>query len=187
MAIGAISSGCMVFMNDMMQSIYSYLLQILQHSDNPLVFSISAWVVGQCAEWVFDTLNKDEMDTLVNILLARMMQPQGKVQIGAAACVSVLIESGGAKMLPYYDSIIRTMSECFKFYCVGVEARLHRRNATSVCCSAASAISAQRSWTLPESTSTSTRTCCCRPSSPSGTCSATSTRVCSLFWSVSTT
>ena len=45
MAIGAISSGCMVFMNDMMQSIYSYLLQILQHSDNPLVFSISAWVV----------------------------------------------------------------------------------------------------------------------------------------------
>ena len=85
MAIGAISSGCMVFMNDMMQSIYSYLLQILQHSDNPLVFSISAWVVGQCAEWVFDTLNKDEMDTLVNILLARMMQPQGKVRSRAVA------------------------------------------------------------------------------------------------------
>ena len=118
LALGAISGGCLLFMGEMMRSVYDYILRIIQTSDNPLLFSISAWMVGQCSEWVFDNLSNEEMDNLMSILLTRMLQPQRKVQLASSASVSVLIENGESKMERYFDQIIHTISECFKFYCV---------------------------------------------------------------------
>ena len=63
-------------------------------------------------------LSKEEMDALMSVMLTRMVQPQRKVQLAAAACVSVLIENGESKMERYFDPIIHTISDCFKFYCV---------------------------------------------------------------------
>ena len=103
-----------------MRSEYAYILRIIQTNDNPLLFSISAWMVGQCSEWVFENLSNEEMDGLMSILLTRMLQPQRKVQLAASASVSVLIENGESKMERYFDQIIHTISECFKFYCVCV-------------------------------------------------------------------
>ena len=101
-----------------MRFVYDYILRIIQTSDNPLLFSISAWMVGLCSEWVFENLSKEEMDALMSVMLTRMVQPQRKVQLAAAACVSVLIENGESKMERYFDPIIHTISDCFKFYCV---------------------------------------------------------------------
>lgn len=117
-AVGAISRGCHMFMGDMMNVLYPYLLQLIQTNENPLLFSIASWTIHQFSDWIFANLDSDQMDTLMNTLLQKMIHSDRKIQNAATCCISVLVENGEDRLERYYDMIIRTICQCFSFYCV---------------------------------------------------------------------
>ena len=107
-----------------MQNIYDYILNIMQHCENPLLYNIAAWTVGQFAEWIFNNLSSESTDALIQLLLERMTHAHYKVQLSTASCLSMLIEQGEEQMMRYYDAIIRLIGECMKHYCVGTNCLL---------------------------------------------------------------
>ena len=111
----------MYFMQDIMQNIYDYMLGIIQRCENPLLYNIAAWTVGQFAEWIFGNLSPEAIDALIQLLLERMTHKHYKVQLATTSCISMLVEQGEEKMIRYYDAIIRLIGECLKYYCVGID------------------------------------------------------------------
>lgn len=107
-----------MFMGDMMNVLYPYLLQLIQTNENPLLFSIASWTIHQFSDWIFANLDSDQMDTLMNTLLQKMVHSDRKIQNAATCCISVLVENGEDRLERYYDMIIRTICQCFSFYCV---------------------------------------------------------------------
>ena len=117
-ALGAISSGCSLFMNDQMRSIYQYLLQVLRHTSNPFIFSITSWALCQYVDWVLDSLSREEMNELMEIMLKAMTQENRKVQLAAVVFLSSIVTNGESRIsAEYYDAVIQTMCRCFEFYC----------------------------------------------------------------------
>lgn len=107
-----------MFMNDMMNILYPFLLQLIQANENPLLFSIAAWTIHQFSDWIFASLEPSQLDVLINTLLQKMYHENRKIQNASISCISVLVENGEERLEGYYDAIIRTICECFSFYCV---------------------------------------------------------------------
>ena len=105
-----------MFLSESMPSIYAYFLQLLHNTSNPLLFRIAGWAVSQFADWMVETLSKQQMDELMSLLLSRMVNDHSQVQLASSNCVSVLVEHGEEKITSYYDAIIKTICQCFTFY-----------------------------------------------------------------------
>lgn len=125
-----------MFMGDMMNVLYPYLLQLIQTNENPLLFSIASWTIHQFSDWIFANLDSDQMDTLMNTLLQKMVHSDRKIQNAATCCISVLVENGEDRLERYYDMIIRTICQCFSFYCVShiTQSDSQERNQRSLLC-----------------------------------------------------
>ena len=117
-AVGAISSGCHMFMGDMMNLLYPFLLNLIQTTENAPLFSIASWTIHQFSDWIFNNLSEQQLDELMNILLQKMYDGNRKIQNASIGCISVLIENSEDKLICYFDSIIRTICQRFNFYCV---------------------------------------------------------------------
>ena len=100
-----------MFLSEGMGTIYSFLVELLRTTGNPLLFRIAGWAVSQFGEWLVENLAQLQMDELMQLLLTRMMSDTN--------CVSVLVEKGEEKLVGYYDAIIKAISQCFGFYGVG--------------------------------------------------------------------
>ena len=107
-----------MFMGDMMNTLYPYLLQLIQTNENPLLYSIAAWTIQQFADWLLDSMEPAQIDLLMNTLLQKMFNEDRKIQNSSVTCIAILVETGEEKCQGYYDAIIRTICQCFTFYCV---------------------------------------------------------------------
>ena len=126
-----------MFMGDMMNILYPYLFQLIQTNENPLLFSIAAWTIHQFSDWIFTSLELSQLDLLMNTLLQKMFHTNQKIQNAAISCISVLVENGEERLEGYYDAIIRTICQCFSFYCVGkvfVSNEQERNQRSLLCC-----------------------------------------------------
>ena len=73
--------------------------------------------------WIHATQNYDITQKCIDNKLTvyaweKMYDGNRKIQNASIGCISVLIENSEDKLIRYFDSIIRTICQCFNFYCV---------------------------------------------------------------------
>ena len=56
-----------MFLSEGMGTIYSFLVELLRTTGNPLLFRIAGWAVSQFGEWLVENLAPPQMDELMQL------------------------------------------------------------------------------------------------------------------------
>ena len=102
-------------MKDMFNQVYPFLVNILQTTENILLFESSTFTIQQMIEWILGNADAN-MDALMEILIQKLSHPNPKIQQATVSCISAFIEEGEDRMANYYDVIIQSICQCFGFY-----------------------------------------------------------------------
>ncbi|ORX58774.1 ARM repeat-containing protein [Hesseltinella vesiculosa] len=118
LALGAIAQGTKDPIAMYLPKLMGHLLTGLQHS-KPLLRSITCWTLGRYSYWAIeqaDAGNGQSMDAIVDGLVRCLIDHNPRVQRHACSALAVLLEQGGARLLPQLDLMLNAIVQSFDIY-----------------------------------------------------------------------
>eukprot|EP00939_MAST-03C_sp_MAST-3C-sp1_P002298 g2298.t1 len=119
LAIGAVSSGCLVALQNDLPKLFPFLLQRMADR-HPLIRTICAWTLSRFSNWIVASkranVSERYFDAFLNAVLQNMVIPNKKVQEAACSALSVLVEEAGELVVPHVETILRCFHAAFKRY-----------------------------------------------------------------------
>ena len=120
LALGAIADGCADDMGEHMGQLHPFLLnQLMDPTSLPHLKSIAAWTLGRYASWAVQQVHSTQPDIIgkmTEALMARVLDPNRRVQVAACSAFGVLVEATADLMVPYLEPVYRTLVQALATY-----------------------------------------------------------------------
>jgi transportin-1 len=123
LALGALSTGCLVEMGQYLPQLFPFLIQNLA-DPTPEMSSIACWVLSRYCSWIFED-KQVQMEgasdryfiQLLEALLGILLDPRPKVQTACCSALCTLIEVAGPDpIIPFLPQLLSYIEQAFSIY-----------------------------------------------------------------------
>jgi len=113
LAIGAIGLGCAEPITPFLGNLIPYLIKLM-NDEQVLIRSMACWSTARYCRWMFS--DEKYLCTFLEVVLERILDNSKMVQNSACAALSELLEAGQARLNPYIEALVNTVSQAFSKY-----------------------------------------------------------------------
>jgi len=113
LAIGAVGVGCAEAITPFLPNLVPYLIQLM-NDEHVLIRSMACWSTARFCRWMFG--DEQNLCRFLEFVLERILDDSKMVQNSACAALSELLEVGQARLNPYIEALVNTVSQAFSKY-----------------------------------------------------------------------
>lgn len=115
LVLGAIAEGCANAMVPHLPRLIPFLISCLSEK-KALVRSITCWTLSRYSHWIVNQPHEDYLKPLMTELLQRILDSNKRVQEAACSAFATLEEEACTELVPYLDTILKTLVYAFDKY-----------------------------------------------------------------------
>ncbi|XP_071849376.1 transportin-1-like [Apostichopus japonicus] len=115
LVLGAIAEGCANAMVPHLPRLIPFLISCLSEK-KALVRSITCWTLSRYSHWIVNQPHEEYLKPLMTELLQRILDSNKRVQEAACSAFATLEEEACTELVPYLDTILKTLVFAFGKY-----------------------------------------------------------------------
>ncbi|KAH8587831.1 armadillo-type protein [Bisporella sp. PMI_857] len=113
--LGSVADSCAAAVAPHLRDLIPSLITLLG-DEEPLVRQITCWTLGCYSSWVGKDQRLNLFQPMMEGILAKMLDPNKKVQEAGASAFAHLEDNVGEQLIPYCYPVIEQFVRCFKQY-----------------------------------------------------------------------